>query len=147
MKKRSFIIVVALLFAVACEKAPINPIPDYQVRLELNLMFQDRGLLDIYTYKEFTRPRYETDRLGFGGILVVHGLNWEFYAYDLACPNEVSPDVKIEVTDGGLSAKCPECGSVYDIMGGGARLSGPSEYHLKRYRVTPIGNDELIVSN
>ena len=147
MKKRLFIIIAAFLFATACEKAPINPIPDYPVWLELDLMFQDRNLLDIHTYKEFTRPRYETDRLGFGGILVVHGLNWEFYAYDLACPNEISPNVKIEITDGGLSAKCSECGSVYDIMGGGARLSGKSPYNLKMYRVTPIGNDRLIVSN
>ena len=143
---RKFLPVLCLLIMAACEKAPINPIPDYPVRLELNLMFQDKDLNGLFTYKSFTVPRTASDRLGFGGILVTHGLADEFFAYDLACPHEVLRDVKIEVTESGLTAKCPKCSSEYDIMGGGARTSGPSAYSLKRYRVSP-GGDRRLVSN
>ena len=144
---RKFLLVLCLLVMAACEKAPINPIPYARVYLELNVMFQDKDLNGLFTYKSFTIPRTASDYLGFGGILVTHGLSDEYFAYDLACPNEVSPAIRIEVTADGLNAKCPKCGSVYDIMGGGARISGPSPYNLKRYRISFTGEDQLLVSN
>ena len=149
---RKSLLILWLLAMAGCEKPPINPIPDYPVYIVLNLNAWDSDLKALFSYKIITRnsqgrPHPEIERTGFGGILVAHGSLDEFYAYDMACPREVSPAIIVEITDGGMFAKCPECGSKYDITVGGVRISGPSDYNLKQYKVYSSGPDRLIIRN
>ncbi|MDE7135736.1 MAG: hypothetical protein K2N91_03815, partial [Muribaculaceae bacterium] len=60
-------------------------------------------------------------------------------AYDLACPVEVNPTVRVVINSEKLEAECPVCHSTYDVFanngiptGGVAASDG---YALRRYRV------------
>lgn len=96
---------------------------------------------------------------GYGGVLLINGMD-PFtattdtpLAYDLACPVEVKPDVRVEIKGELYEAVCPVCGSHYDVtMGGGSPLSGPAatgkyKYGLRRYRCLPSGNGGYIITN
>ncbi len=127
--KSKFNIALTLTLAFllnACEDTYISPIPDYPVNLELNL---------TTTYPTFTSPNQSlvfetpikaTDRLGYGGILVYIDFEGNYRAFDLSCPNEAEPDIRVFPNDLG-QAVCEECGSVYDISYGiGNPIEGPA---------------------
>ena len=74
----------------------------------------------------------------------------ELYVYDLACPVEARPTVRIEVAPGATEARCPQCGSTFDIYGAthGNPLTGPAAdrgYALRRYHVHSGGPTEYRV--
>ncbi|MDE6458664.1 MAG: hypothetical protein K2L31_08735, partial [Muribaculum sp.] len=78
---------------------------------------------------------------GFGGILLVTDLTNSPLAYDLSCPVEVSPTVRVRFNPDNLEARCPQCGSVYNVCEyQGSAVSGVAydrKYGLRRYRVLP----------
>jgi hypothetical protein len=80
---------------------------------------------------------------GFGGVMLVCDAMGDNRAFDLACPVEVKQNVRIYVPEGEINARCPQCGSTYDILSGyGHALSGPAQregYWLKSYHVTYTG--------
>lgn len=90
-----------------------------------------------YTYGEAT---------GYGGVLLISGQNAFTgdvgpLAYDLSCPVERLPDVRVYVDNNSLLAVCPECGSHYDVTeANGAPTEGPAlsmHYALTRYECYP----------
>lgn len=88
-------------------------------------------------------PFTDLDRTGYGGLLLVTDVLGNCLAYDLACPVEVNPSVRLRVPDGQLYAECPDCGSTYDIYTNhGNPRSGPAaerKFALKRYSVVSGG--------
>ncbi|MCL2649804.1 MAG: hypothetical protein FWD60_02110 [Candidatus Azobacteroides sp.] len=150
MKK---LLIVCFLFALhtACEKEVVSPIPNFSVRLTLDLMGADRILNGPSSFMVYTKPRIATEEgnLGFGGILVINGIGEgliNLCAYDLACPNEVRRDIRIVPQSSGLQAICPECHAVFNIATGGAPESG-SKYWLKRYNVIQTSDTRYLVTN
>ena len=97
----------------------------------------------------FDFPYTALDRTGFGGILLVTDVLGDLHAYDLACPYEARPTVRINIPDGETFARCPSCGSTFDIfMNHGNPLSGPAAdrgYGLARYSVVSGGATEYRV--
>jgi hypothetical protein len=99
-------------------------------------------------YLFFETKRFETDRIGFGGILVCSGIGFDdygntlYYAFDMACPYEVKRDIRVYPAENELGkVACEECGSVYDVgFGFGIPTSGPSKEALKRYRASLSGD-------
>ena len=81
---------------------------------------------------------------GFGGVLLVGDIYGVPLAYDLSCPYEAKPDIRIVVDEDASNAYCPTCGSVYDVFSGfGRPLAGPAAergYGLTRYKVVETGN-------
>lgn len=127
----------------ACDDRITPTTPSLPVWLELPLqshtvLLSPGGMLRI------TQPRLAQDRLGFSGVLVVRSLTEEaFFAYDLACPYEMSPRIQLVLDD--LQVRCPECGSQYDVLSGsGAPLSGPSRHPLRHYRTQYIGSTRTV---
>lgn len=124
----------------SCDDSVQSSIPDYPVYLDLNL---------ASTYPNFNSPNQsltflkriiETDRIGYGGILVYIGFDGEFYAFDMCCPYEAKPTVRVYPNDIG-QAVCEKCGTVFDIgYGIGNPSSGPAKEVLKRYRANVSGN-------
>jgi hypothetical protein len=134
----------------ACDNEIISTIPYAAVHLTLDLKYGDSELINPLTSKTFTANRLASDRLGFGGILVINGrgenMLVNLFAYDLACPVEVDRNVRVKPDDLGR-AICPRCGAVYMIANGsGSPVSGGKNF-LKTYRVSPQLNDSYIVSN
>lgn len=149
--------VVALMAMLAgCNTVDDDRIPSYPVNL--NLASPD--LWSTYApaaygdWREFIRelreprnfPYTEKSATGYGGVLLVIGLNPYTLeagvpvAYDLSCPVEMKPDIRVRMqADAGPlpEAVCPECGSHYDVVEqGGAPKSGPAlsgRLGLRRY--------------
>lgn len=97
--------------------------------------------------------------LGFGGILLIGGVD-PFtsapdvpLAYDLACPVERKPDVRVSIDQQTLEAVCPVCGSRYDVvLAGGSPVAGPAltgeyKYGLRRYYCDPAQGGGYVVHN
>lgn len=139
-----------LLLAAACTEK--NPIDNYPVALRLDLTFSDKALRTVpsaATYTRYSHPLNNAYRaFGFGGVLVVHGIYGEYYAFDLACPYENLRSVLIEPDADVIYAICPQCGTKYLINdGSGAAVEGPSRHGLKRYNVGREGVSTLVVYN
>ncbi|GHT39608.1 hypothetical protein FACS189437_03460 [Bacteroidia bacterium] len=141
------------IFFQSCEKELISPIPTAPVEITLNLDFADSDLVPALAAKSITQPRVATDRLGFGGILVVNGSGSNgaisLFAYDLACPHEVDRNIRV-IPDNSGKAKCPECGSVYVTMWGTGlpEKNSVSKYPLRSYVVRPTsGSNKFTVLN
>ena len=152
MSLRPLILLFVACFLLACDLPLISPVPSVPVSLEIKLDYYDSDLIPALAAKSFTQPRLAVDRLGFGGVLVVHGYSSngapDYFAYDLACPHEVDRNV-IVVPDNEGKARCPKCGSVYVTMWGMGipETQSVSKYPLRPYRVRAKDGNTLLVVN
>lgn len=163
---RVVLAVAATLAAAGCDNVDSERIPAYRVQIALN----SPGMWDVYgvggygQFREFilaTRtpanfPFTETTFTGYGGVLLIMGMD-PFgqgdvipLSYDLSCPVECKPDIRVYVDPGTLEAVCPVCDSHYDVlMSGGSPISGPAatgsvKYGLQRYQCYPSNNGYVI---
>ena len=78
---------------------------------------------------------------GYGGVLLIGGQNvysgdMAPLAFDLSCPVERMPDVRVYVDNNTFEAVCPDCDSHYNVVeANGAPVSGPA-LHM-HYALTP----------
>lgn len=148
MTLRQAAILPALMLLVGCN-ARINtesPVPKCSVSYTLNIM-TDAPILDTQGgYYTVTEPTKYGQYIGFGGLLIVHGFDDRFYAYDLCCPVECVRTTRITPSMAG-TATCAECGTEYDIgFGSGMPTHGGDALPLRRYTVSLSGYD-LRVTN
>lgn len=163
--------VSAILLLAGCHSVDDDRIPNYAVSINI----ADAGSWNTYGVSGFGSnrrfilssglrepsgfPYSQQSATGYGGVLLINGMD-PFatatdtpLAYDLACPVEVKPDVRVAIEGDLYEAVCPVCGSHYDVtMGGGSPLSGPAatgkhKYGLRRYRCLPTGSGGYIITN
>ncbi|MDL2256866.1 hypothetical protein LJC06_01515 [Bacteroidales bacterium OttesenSCG-928-I14] len=158
--KKIFILVLLVCLSLSCDEQDYQVVPLMDVRMTLDLAYQDADLNAVFAYKTFTQRRAENDRIGYGGLLIIHGVGAEainLYAFDLTCPVEIAQGddeetgktselVRVVPNDEG-EARCPKCGTVYNISGGIGNPNSGSKIGLRRYRVTPRGDRRYYVSN
>jgi argininosuccinate lyase len=141
---------VVLFSFQACDDRLYTPIPHTQVNLTVDLNLQDADLIPSLATKTFTVPRSGMDRIGFGGVLVIHGFSvggeTDLFAYDLACPVEANPNTRVVPDDAGR-AKCPKCEATYAIAYGTGMPESKSKYPLKSYTVRKAGDGKYIILN
>ena len=154
-----FFISLFLMTAVltSCEKIDDSRIPPVNVNLTFTSgEWATYGVGGALEHKRFINSRTNivpsnfpykvTSYTGYGGILLIGNLYGFPMAYDLSCPYEAKPDIRVEIDDRTHDAVCPKCGSVYDVFGGDGRpTGGPSAeygYGMTRYKVLE-GNDAL----
>lgn len=91
---------------------------------------------------------------GFGGVLLIWGYNPYItdvgpMAFDLSCPVERQPDVRVYIDRETLEAVCPDCGSHYDVVENvGAPTSGPAlanHYALTPYQCYPTNEGGYVI--
>jgi len=148
---KRFFLFFLLVAVFSCNKLGENPVYD-SVFLKLDLEFRDKGLKVPPSYKTFIaginyNPLYG-ERLGFGGLLVVNTATNGFWAFDLACPNEQSPNRNtiVEVDKDGIKAICKKCGTEYDVWHGtGMALEG-KKYGLRSYHISVTGNSGVVTN-
>ncbi len=148
----------------ACDSTDDYRIPSYRVHIALDNpgLWQVYGVAGYGDYRCFIRqtrepanfPFSETTYTGFGGVLLIMGMNpfndgaMQPLAYDLACPVECRENVRVKIDPTTLDAVCPLCESHYDVtMGVGAPLSGPAltyKYRLRNYGVHPSNGGFII---
>lgn len=162
MKK--FLTAAALLFAMVlpgCHTVDNDRIPPAPV----HLVFQSVADWNVYgtpaatSWRLFVKNEHipanfsytAVSETGFGGILLCGDIFGAPAAYDAACPVEARADVRVTVDDEALVARCPVCGSTYDIFSNyGSPLSGRAAslgYGLQRYYVGagPAGEYMIVV--
>lgn len=153
-----FIAVAAAVAVVACDKVDDDRIPYAPVHLSFATVAdwlqwgvtEESAGCRSYIYVPGSRlntpagfPYKAADATGYGGLLLVTDVLGSPVAYDLSCPYEARPDVRIEVPEGELFARCPKCGSTYDVFTNhGYPMSGPAAergYALQCYSVLSGG--------
>lgn len=161
--------VVAAVAALAgCHDVDTDRIPYSPVRIEFVTIgdWHTYGVGGAAMARRFIRSREPTgfpytamSATGYGGVLLVGTYTYSGdpsltppAAFDLACPVEMRPDVRIAVDPDASCARCPKCGSTYDIFNGtGMPLGGMAAtqgYGLRVYRCIPGGQGYyLAVSN
>lgn len=160
------------LFLSGCHGVDSERIPNMVVNISLS----DAGVWNTYGVAGFGSHRYfiyspnggsqpagfrytSKSATGFGGVLLIEGLDpynnlgsWPL-AYDLACPVERKPDIRVQIDEENYVAFCRQCNSVYDVtMAAGAPISGEAatgkyKYALKMYRVVPSGSGGYYILN
>lgn len=161
----------AALLASACHSVDDDRIPAYAVSINLGdaALWNTYGVAGYGMSRRFILspslrepagfPYSGQSATGFGGVLLINGMD-PFtattdtpLAYDLSCPVEVKPSVRVEIEGERYEAVCPVCGSHYDVtMGGGSPLSGPAatdkyKVGLRRYRCLPTGSGGYLITN
>ena len=142
MKRLWWLMMVIGMFA--CDTAEQSDIPYSNVYFKVDLRFEDKVLNAQLASKVFTTPRYAGEAMGYSGILVVHGLNDIFYAYEQSCPYEAKRDIRIEVDSSGLYAICPQYLTKFQIANGGYPGEGPARHYLRTCNVHPNGSELII---
>lgn len=146
MKKHIWVIIMALVL-VGCENKQRNTVPSYPVYMDLNILGEfphfvpDNGFQTM----TFTSRRFETEAIGYSGVLVWVDMQGRYQAADLCCPVCLKRDIPVE-TDG-IFACCPECGERYDLSYGYAvPTQGVSRHALRKFKVSAQGA-HLIIRN
>ncbi|MDR0825291.1 MAG: hypothetical protein LBN74_09375 [Prevotella sp.] len=153
MKNIRYILTIGLIILlVSCSSDDDwNTIPAEPVHFEINLIKSpDKNLRTPNNVEIFTRQRLSTDRIGFSGLLVICSAVpitsniYELYAYDLCCPYEKQRQIIVS-NQGDGTAKCPQCGSIFEILNGTGRVkSGPSKDMMQKYTAQFLNSGEGI---
>lgn len=159
---------VVLTLLGGCDKVDDNRIPSVPVNISLasHDLWNTYGVSGYGQWRSFIRELRQpsgftyTDRsaTGYGGVLLIVATNPFDHAvgpmaYDLSCPVECRPDIRVSVHSDGLVpvAICPVCASHYDIMErGGAGTSGAAlgdNVGLRRYECRPSGYGGYVIVN
>ncbi|MCQ2342097.1 MAG: hypothetical protein MJZ75_01195 [Paludibacteraceae bacterium] len=130
----------------SCHNDANSNVPDYPVALDLDIykMYPNFVIENGFQTMTFTQKRWESDYLGFAGILVWINVTNQYCAADLACPHCVKQDKPIQVD--GLFATCPVCGEVFDLSTRGFPTKGIANQPLKNYELT-FSNGILRIRN
>lgn len=149
-KLLKILLATILLSAVpACHTLDQDRIPPVPVRIIFNTVadWNIYGTPSALDHRSFIKkeripanfPYTAVTETGFGGVLLCGDVYGAPVAYDLACPVEMKPDIRVSVPADSLYAECQHCHSRYDIFSNyGHPLSGPAAqqgYGLRRYYV------------
>lgn len=149
-----------------CNEVNYTRVPNYAVNIDLD----NTGLWETYGVSGYGSSRnfileegepkgfpYKSgSRTGYGGVLLIEGQNSfsgdvQPLAYDLSCPVERLPDVRVYVNPGNYEAICPKCGSHYNVVeAGGNAVAGEAldyGYGLRRHHVYAAANGGYIIRN
>lgn len=147
---------ILLLAVGACESVNDTRIPSMPVYINLSDpgMWNSYGVAGFGDFNYFVFqsgsqrepsgfPYVDTSATGYGGVLLIEGMDPFMLetlvpmAYDMSCPVEKSPTIRVRIDPETYEAVCPVCGSHYDVtMGAGAPVAGVAvtdHYGLRRY--------------
>lgn len=169
--KIGFLSLLLFYLLPSCDSVEDDRIPNYPVNVQIDNagLWNTYGVSGFGSYRNFILsngirqpsgfPYTSSSATGFGGVLLIEGLD-PFsgnsslpLAYDLACPVERQPNVRVEIEQDRYMAVCPVCGSVYDVtMQRGAPVSGlaatgETKYALKSYNCMPSITGGYIITN
>lgn len=104
--------------------------------LDSRIFIREERIPANYAYPDYSYT-------GYGGLLLTMDINNQPLVFDLACPVERQPGVKISISRETNLAYCSQCGSTFDVFSTAGGLAGaPVEgialaegYALRRYRV------------
>lgn len=122
-----------------------HPLRRLPIALKVSLDHEGRALLEPYSFMLYQESLYRGERLGYMGVVVIHGVSDNYQAYDLACPfcwpTEEAVVPSLNSDKGVVVAECMECHTVYDLALGLAHpVAGPGSFPLLEYHVYRRGS-------
>ena len=157
-----------LLVVTGCRSINDDRIP----RMAVNIDLSNQGIWNSYGVNGFGSfntfilangivepagfPYIYNSATGYGGVLLIYGQNPYTtevgpLAYDLSCPVERLPNVRVYVDLLTLDAVCPECDSHYNVIeAGGTPISGPAKemnYAMSAYQCLGTVTGGYIITN
>lgn len=149
---------VLLLMIICLSVSSCHQLNDERIPLmAVNIDLSNQGLWNTYGVHAYGQYNYfifttsmrqpagfsysYNSATGYGGVLLIGGQNvytgdMAPLAYDLSCPVERLPEVRVFIDNNSLEAVCPDCGSHYNVVeANGAPLSGPAQ--SMHYALTP----------
>ncbi len=143
MKKKFALLPILFVLMAGCT-GYVSSIPDREVYFKRNINTENLTPFGAYMYVTTVRG---IDRIGFGGLLIYHAQDNVFYAVDLACPKEVTYNIRISPPDDLGMCKCETCGEVYDMtFGQGSPTKGIAKEPLRHYTVSFDENDYIFIT-
>jgi nitrite reductase/ring-hydroxylating ferredoxin subunit len=112
-----------------------NPVPYVPVNYTLKITEEHPHFMidNGYQTMTITRTKFEREYLGYAGLLIWIGMDGNYHAADMCCPNCVNKTKPVEVD--GLYAVCPICGEAFDLSYGYAfPTKGITKYPLRKYQ-------------
>ncbi|MBR5240660.1 MAG: hypothetical protein IKW05_01850 [Muribaculaceae bacterium] len=152
--KKLIVLFFITIVCWGCSDVDDQRVPLTSVRIEVTLAQQQNRSYWANvpaTFVTFLKPNVPygfpytiSSTTGYGGVLQVCGFDNQLFAFDLSCPYEHNPNIRIEISETDLNAFCRECSSTYDVFyGSGAPINGPSAingYSLRKYNITYISS-------
>lgn len=161
------LIVTAGLLLSSCQQLDDERIPAMAVNIDLS----NPGIWNTYGVHAYGQhqnfifttnlrepagfPYAYNSATGYGGVLLIGGQNVYTgdvapLVYDLSCPVERLPYVRVYVDDETMEAVCLDCGSHYNVVAAnGAPVSGPAvlmKYAMTPYNCYPAVNGGYIIT-
>lgn len=139
-------LLLLLLLCSCSDPVFYSSVPSFPVQLQLNIWGEYNYFVQGSGFQTlcFTERRYETDFLGYAGLLLWIDMGDQYRAADLCCPHCLDRNAPVRVD--GIYAVCDKCGEEYDLSFGVANpTKGISKEMLRRYTAT-FSNGRLTVS-
>lgn len=149
--RSAFVTAVVAVTVIGCHTVDDDRIPRVNVYISFptEAEWLRYGVTQVMQSQRFIRaervpsdfPYNVSTYTGYGGVLLLCDIFNQPVAYDLSCPVEVSPTVRVYMNEDNL-AECPKCHSLYEVSGPvyGTAVAGIAQergYGLTRYRVGP----------
>lgn len=112
-----------------------NPVPYVPVSYTLKITEEHPHFMidNGYQTMTITRTKFEREYLGYAGLLIWIGMDGNYHAADMCCPNCLDKTKPVKVD--GLYAVCPKCGEAFDLSYGYAfPTKGITKYPLRQYQ-------------
>lgn len=141
MKTNRYIVLLLVALLVGCKNQTTTSIPSTKVDFKFNILTDAPQLNANGGVATFIKPKYVNQYLGYGGVVVFRNFEGSsFSAFDLTCPNEVDPQVRLNVDSIPGEAICPQCGAVFDIAySRGYPIAGNCKSPMRQYSLTVSG--------
>lgn len=134
--KKSWCIIVLLLALSACENLNYrSSVPSVPVNYTLYITREHPHFVVENGFQTLTVTQtiYEREYIGYAGLLIWIGMDAQYYAADLCCPNCLKKNKPVAMD--GIFAVCPICDEHFDLTCYAVPTKGTTHETLRKYQV------------
>lgn len=115
-----------------------SPVPYVPVNYTLHITREYPHFMVDHGFQTMaiTQKKFEREYIGYAGLLIWIGMDNQYHAADLCCPNCLQKNQPVQVD--GLYAICPTCNEHFDLSSGYPfPTKGITKFPLRVYQAVP----------
>ncbi|MBR2450409.1 MAG: hypothetical protein IKB40_02850 [Paludibacteraceae bacterium] len=115
-----------------------SPVPYVPVNYTLHITREYPHFMVDHGFQTMaiTQKKFEREYIGYAGLLIWIGMDNQYHAADLCCPNCLKKNQPVQVD--GLYAICPTCNEHFDLSSGYPfPTKGITKFPLRVYQAVP----------
>ena len=115
-----------------------SPVPYVPVNYTLHITREYPHFMVDHGFQTMaiTQKKFEREYIGYAGLLIWIGMDNQYHAADLCCPNCLQKNLPVQVD--GLYAICPTCNEHFDLSSGYPfPTKGITKFPLRVYQAVP----------